>query len=276
MAENVFVRGISDSSFEGMTKQEIITAIVNAIQGGTVGNVDTGFVTTIKEQNKGIGLMFWVGTTAEFEALEERPLNTLYIKIDDTSVADINAAIAALQAAIANCAPTNHRSSAKTYGTGTLTEYGHVKLTTNYTQMPPATPDFGVALDESVGFALYTLINDATADSGWQSLTITGTGFSAGNVAPQYRKIGKRVFLRGQISIDTAAASPITTIFTTLPEGYRPSVEKYQLLAGEGDRMARLYIRPGGGVNINYFKEYDGTPVSGTHWVQIDTEFMTN
>lgn len=91
MSEQVNVRGLSDSLYEAMTKQEVITAIVNAVQGGTVGNIDTGFVTTIKELNRGQGLMFWVGTTAEYEAIQNKQENVLYIKTDDTSVQDIEA-----------------------------------------------------------------------------------------------------------------------------------------------------------------------------------------
>lgn len=97
MPENVFVRGESDSNFEAMTKQQVLTAIVEAVESGTIGDIDTGFVTTIKELNKGQGLKFWVGTSAEYNALEEKENNVLYIKTDDTSPADISAAIEALQ-----------------------------------------------------------------------------------------------------------------------------------------------------------------------------------
>lgn len=90
MSENVFVRGESNSNFEALTKEQVLAAIVQAIEGGTISNIDTGFVTTIKEQNKGQGLMFWVGTTAEYEALAEKPNNVLYIKTDDTSAQDIS------------------------------------------------------------------------------------------------------------------------------------------------------------------------------------------
>lgn len=91
MSEQVNVRGVSDSLYEAMTKQEVLTAIVNAVQGGTIGNIDTGFVTTIKELNHGQGLMFWVGTTAEYEAIQNKQENVLYIKTDDTSAQDIEA-----------------------------------------------------------------------------------------------------------------------------------------------------------------------------------------
>lgn len=95
--ETKYVRGESNSNFESMTKEEILAAIVQAIEGGTIGDVDTGFVTTIKEQNNGIGLKFWVGTTAEYEALVTKETNVLYIKTDDTTADDLNAAITALQ-----------------------------------------------------------------------------------------------------------------------------------------------------------------------------------
>lgn len=146
---NIYVRGDNNGNYEGMTKEEILAAIAQAISGGTIGDVDTGFVTKIKEQNKGLGLMFWVGTTAEYEALEERPNNVLYIKTDDTSASDINAKFTelttALQtissnlvnyvltteltAALANYAPKSHASSSAEYGAGTANVYGHVKLT---------------------------------------------------------------------------------------------------------------------------------------------------
>ncbi len=146
---NIYVRGDNNGNYDGMTKEQILAAIAQAVSGGTIGNIDTGFVTTIKEQNKGQGLMFWVGTTAEYEALEERPNNVLYIKTDDTSASDINAKFAELTTALqtinsnlenyvltteltttlANYAPKSHASRTAEHGAGTANEYGHVRLT---------------------------------------------------------------------------------------------------------------------------------------------------
>lgn len=333
MSENVFVRGESNSSFEAMTKEQVLAAITQAVEGGTIGDVDTGFVTIIKEQNKGQGLMFWVGTTAEYEALATKPNNVLYIKTDDTSAADISSAISALQAADNNFTEqistldtdltevktdvtdkihflgvldptTTLQTIFETYGSYCSYKLAQIPDTSIYpvSFTPPtqstngafvtfeATNNVGKFTFEKDGETyikhVYTSAGGFTAggwiklqdgtDSGWQTLTISGTGFSAGSTTPQYRKIGNRVYIRGQIIVDMATVTDITTVFTTLPDGYRPSVAKYQLLAGEGDRMARLYIRTGGGVNINYFKEYDGTTVTGSHWIQIDSDFMTD
>lgn len=91
---DTYVRDSAKNNFIAMTKEEILAAIAQAIESGTISDVDTGFVTTIREMNKQQGLKFWVGTTAEFNALETKENNCLYIKTDDTSPADINNAIA--------------------------------------------------------------------------------------------------------------------------------------------------------------------------------------
>ena len=130
---NIYVRGDNDGNYVGMTKEEILTAITQAISGGTVGDVDTGFVTKIKEQNRGVGLMFWVGTTAEYEAIEEKAENCLYIKTDDTSAADISDNFEQIFTDIANLqsgyAIKNHASASNEYGAGSVSQFGHLKIT---------------------------------------------------------------------------------------------------------------------------------------------------
>lgn len=98
MPEKYYVRGDSKSNYESMTKEEIAAAIMNAIQSGTIGDIDAGFITKIKELNNGEKLSFWVGTSAEFNALEQQEPNVLYIKTDDTSPEDIGAALEQLTA----------------------------------------------------------------------------------------------------------------------------------------------------------------------------------
>lgn len=93
--------------FEGMTKEQILTAIEQAVSSGTIQNVDTGFVTKIKEQNGQTALTFWVGTSAAYNAITEKENNCFYLLTDDTEEEDINAAIAELKTAIE--AMTNKR-----------------------------------------------------------------------------------------------------------------------------------------------------------------------
>lgn len=84
---------ISDDNckFESLTKEEVLTAIAQAIESGEISDVDTGFVTTIKETNHNVGLKFWYGTQAEYNALQSYDAETYYIIKDDTRLDAIEA-----------------------------------------------------------------------------------------------------------------------------------------------------------------------------------------
>ena len=58
-------------------------------------------------------------------------------------------------------APKNHASTADTYGLGTLTNYGHCRLTTSL-DAPSGNQD-GIALAGSVGYTLVQMINSVAA-----------------------------------------------------------------------------------------------------------------
>lgn len=75
----------SNCKFETMTKEQILTAIAQAVKDGTVGDIDTGFITTIKTIN-GTSLKFFVGTQAEYESLTDSEKNGLFAIItNDTN-----------------------------------------------------------------------------------------------------------------------------------------------------------------------------------------------
>ena len=75
----------SGCKFESMTKEQILTAITQAVNEGTVGNIDTGFSTTIKTVN-GKPLKFFFGTQSEYEALTVEERKNLFALItNDTT-----------------------------------------------------------------------------------------------------------------------------------------------------------------------------------------------
>lgn len=89
---------------------------------------------------------------------------------------------------------------------------------------------------------------------------VRGFGF-----APQYRKIGNQVFLRGtsQISEGNLPTSGPTSPFGSLPEGYRPSQVVYFVGKSDGAQYITGQVNPGGTISIN--------PGSGTKaWVSLD------
>lgn len=79
--------------YEGMTKEQILTAITQAISTHQISDVDTGFVTTLKEANQNKPMSFWVGTTAEYNAIEEKLDDCIYLLTDDTELEDLEALI---------------------------------------------------------------------------------------------------------------------------------------------------------------------------------------
>lgn len=79
----------SNCKFETMTKEQILAAIAQAIETGSVGDVDTGFVTKLKDMNYGTALTVWIGTRAQYNAVTERAKNCLYIITDDTTSEDM-------------------------------------------------------------------------------------------------------------------------------------------------------------------------------------------
>lgn len=78
--------------FEGMTKEQIISAIAEAT-GKTVEDIDSAFITKLKEINKGNALRLWMGTNAEYNKIEPKEDDVLYYVTDDTFVEDVDNAL---------------------------------------------------------------------------------------------------------------------------------------------------------------------------------------
>jgi hypothetical protein len=93
----VFVICDNNCKYEGMTKEQIYAAIVQAVNEGTIGEIDTGFITTIKTVN-GTPLRFFVGTQAEYDTLTDKIKQNLFAIItNDTNKEGLLSAISALQ-----------------------------------------------------------------------------------------------------------------------------------------------------------------------------------
>lgn len=84
---------------ETMTKEQVLAAIIQAVEDGTITNIDTGFITKIKEMNKQTNLKVWVGTNAEFTALETKAEDTLYLFTDDPTIDDMEQAVTEVEEA---------------------------------------------------------------------------------------------------------------------------------------------------------------------------------
>lgn len=81
--------------FETMTKEQIITAIAQAT-GSTPIGFDDAFITKIKDINTGTALSLWIGTAAEYNALETKSPTVLYIMSDKSDISDLTDAVTSL------------------------------------------------------------------------------------------------------------------------------------------------------------------------------------
>lgn len=75
---------------EGLTREQI-NELIAGTTGETPVGVDDAFITKLKELNRGEGASIWIGTNAEYNALEQRNQNVLYIILDDTFYTDLAA-----------------------------------------------------------------------------------------------------------------------------------------------------------------------------------------
>lgn len=112
----VYVICDQNCKFEGMTKEQILTAIVQAVEGGEIKDIDAGFIQTVKTIN-GISLRFFVGEKSAYDALsaEERE-NLFAIITNDTTKADLLAEIEALKKTVAGLGQITNAKYAETAG----------------------------------------------------------------------------------------------------------------------------------------------------------------
>jgi len=93
----VYVICDQNCKFEGMTKEQILTAIMQAVNEGTIGDIDAGFIQTIRTIN-GIPLNFFVGEQSAYDALTDSEKENLFAIItNDTTAVGIAEAIEDLQ-----------------------------------------------------------------------------------------------------------------------------------------------------------------------------------
>lgn len=101
MAAKFYVFCDDDCKYEGMTKEQILTAIQQAVAQGYVSDPDGAVISKIKEIKAGASTQIWVGTEAEFNALSPAPTygtslvrvgadGVLYLCSDDSSLDFIN------------------------------------------------------------------------------------------------------------------------------------------------------------------------------------------
>lgn len=132
-----------DCLHDGMSKEQILAAIEQIISTGEIQDIDTGFITKIKELNTSAALRFWVGTNAQYNALPEKVENCFYIMTDDTRDEDLEKTVAENSETIKNLengfaelprhrmlfTSTGQAESATNFGIGGISKYHLLAVT---------------------------------------------------------------------------------------------------------------------------------------------------
>ena len=84
----------SNCKYPAYTAEEVLALLQQAIDNKSLDGIvsDTGFITKIKEKNSNKAMQLWIGTQAQYAALETKPQDTLCIFTDDSTAADLNKA----------------------------------------------------------------------------------------------------------------------------------------------------------------------------------------
>jgi len=104
-------------------------------------------------------------------------------------------------------------------------------------------------------------------DSGWIDLTLNN-GITVGSIVKkaQYRKVGKIVYVQGDVAGVTAA----NTLVAILPSGFRPSAQMYFINALSSVRYSRIYVATNGNIVLEWTS--DGNYNSS--WYSINCSFV--
>lgn len=87
-------------------------------------------------------------------------------------------------------------------------------------------------------------MNQIGKDSDWITVSSFSNSWSAGTIAPAYRKIGSKVYLRGRVTGGTGGATAFT-----LPSGYQPSTTQSLVSCNaSGPTLNQIGITTGGAV----------------------------
>lgn len=281
--------------FESMTKEEIYSAIVQAIEQGEIGDIDTGFVTKIKEQNHNNDLKFWKGTQAEYNALEAVDPTTYYILTDapghthlifenDLQITGKLTVDDKIQANNRINAAENVVVEGDITGRRGITAQGQLLASDNarFDKKAVFQGDIDIisrnnGVYKISNFALTKYISASFDEMIWQPIELE-TGITAhargGYSKPMFRKVGDRVDIIGAVEVTWAGSGQI--LVGTLPDGFRPKNNSvYALVSMSGDTIARIFVNTSGEIRIEFMRNIsDGSAVTTADtWVQLNMSF---
>ena len=112
-----------------------------------------------------------------------------------------------------------------------------------------------------------------TEDSGWKDIPLQ-SGVTVGTIGekPQYRKVGKRVDIKGSYSFTKTSSNDLLGV---LPEGCRPTGYIYMLCPVGGANIMRIFILASGNIYAEWIYSLTGDSVvtGKVNWCNVNTSF---
>lgn len=93
-------------------------------------------------------------------------------------------------------------------------------------------------------------------------------------VVPQYRKIGKHVYIAGHVKCSVPSGG---TLIAVIPSGYRYAYgTHYVITACGGSRVARIYADASGNLKCEWIYNIAGGAFTSETWIQIDMDYLVD
>lgn len=132
-------------------------------------------------------------------------------------------------------------------------------------------------LVEAFDMGIYQLNKDFAYDSGWIAGTLSSMfkEYAAGSNGPEYRRVGKKVYIRGVVSPKQSiqGSASQNTIFV-LPEGFRPSKAEYRECQGSTKATWLLDITAGGEVRMSRYGVGTYQTADTDCWLPFSCNFL--
>lgn len=231
----VFALDEGKNAYETLTREQITAAIMQAVNEGTIGDLDAGFITKVQEINQKGLLRFWVGSMAEFNALETKDADTLYLFSDDPTVDDIEEAITAVENDLEGYKDLNDLQVAYCKGqiSSLSTRVTALEQGSRVTLYPNLAIEWGaaeVSVEAPEGFDLlsdhWTAVIRMTAEETTGGTTSDGTIFIHEEIDFNAAQSGYDqpmiyAFVGGSESVNQEMRMPVRLYFTSHSIGFR-------------------------------------------------------
>lgn len=227
----------SNCRYETMTKEQILAAIAQAVETGSVGDCDTGFITKVKELNGGKYVTFWVGMQSQYNALDKIDESCIYIITDNKENENIRKAYAEAVAAAEEAATraTNAEAAVKAAEANATTSATAAATAAANAAASATAAEEAVQEKKNVDFSADVAHGFAPA-GGWNLSTCTTS-----ERVYMYSPLLGIVFFQFKYAYNGTAAENETIVFYHNGDTHTPTIATPVFVGNSEHKMSAIY-----------------------------------